>query len=233
LASALLKQDQQLHKVHYFTSRIRSTKNNLPDIQRQTTYLEELACQSGLDIHWGHFLEKPRQCRACGAQWLSYEEKMTDVNMAVQMLTDAYKDLFDTAILISGDSDLETVHAVAGHPVCGLSYEGFCIDNMLAATQARVTPYTYRTHAGAEIDLVLERGGKPWMAIDIKRSTTPTVSKGFGPGLRRFRHVSQRFVVYPGTERFPMRHGAQAMGLLELMHKPALPPPPTPHTSVR
>ena len=106
LASALLKQDQQLHKVHYFTSRIRSTKNNLTDIQRQTTYLEALACQSGLDIHWGHFLEKPRQCRACGAQWLSYEEKMTDVNMAVQILTDAYKDLFDTAILISGDSDL-------------------------------------------------------------------------------------------------------------------------------
>jgi uncharacterized LabA/DUF88 family protein len=53
-------------------------------------------------------LEKPRQCHACGAQWLSYEEKMTDVNMAVQMLTDAYEDLFDTAILISGDSDLTT-----------------------------------------------------------------------------------------------------------------------------
>ena len=106
LASALLKHGQQLHKVHYFTSRIRSTKNNLTDIQRQTTYLEALACQSGLDIHWGHFLEKPRQCLSCGAQWLSYEEKMTDVNMAVQMLTDAYKDLFDTAILISGDSDL-------------------------------------------------------------------------------------------------------------------------------
>ena len=111
---------------------------------------------------------------------------------------------------------LETVHAVAGHPVCGLSYEGFCIDNLLAATQARVTPYTYRTHAGAEIDLVLERGGKPWMAIDIKRSTTPTVSKGFGLACEDL-GVSQRFVVYPGTERFPMRHGAQAMGLLELM----------------
>ena len=108
LASALLKHDQQLNKVHYFTSRIRSTKNNLTDIQRQTAYLEALACLPGLDIHWGHFLEKPRQCRACGAQWLSYEEKMTDVNMAVQMLTDAYEDLFDTAILISGDSDLTT-----------------------------------------------------------------------------------------------------------------------------
>jgi len=111
---------------------------------------------------------------------------------------------------------LETVHDLAGHPVCGLSYEGFCIDNLLAGTQARVTPYTYRTYAGAEIDLVLERGGKPWMAIDIKRSTTPTLSKGFELACDDL-GVSQRFVVYPGTERFPMRHGAQAMGLLELM----------------
>jgi hypothetical protein len=54
------------------------------------------------------------------------------------------------------------------------------------------------------------------MAIDIKRSTTPTVSKGFDLACDDL-GVSQRFVVYPGTERFPMRHGAQAMGLLELM----------------
>ena len=108
LAKALLKTDQQLQKVHYFTSRIRTTSSNQADIQRQKTYLEALAHLTDLNIHFGHFLEKPRQCNACGAQWMSYEEKMTDVNMAVRMLTDAYEDLFDSAILISGDSDLTT-----------------------------------------------------------------------------------------------------------------------------
>jgi len=111
---------------------------------------------------------------------------------------------------------LGNLHDLAGHPVCGLSYEGFCIDNLLAATQASVTPYTYRTHAGAEIDLVLERGGQPWMAIEIKRSTAPNVSKGFDIACDDL-ELTQRFVVYPGTERFPMRHGAQAIGLVELM----------------
>ncbi len=111
---------------------------------------------------------------------------------------------------------LENLHDVAGHPVCGLSYEGFCIDNLLAATKASVTPYTYRTHAGAEIDLVLERGGKPWMAVEIKRSTTPSLSKGFALACDDL-GITQRFVVYPGTERFPMRHGTQAIGLVELM----------------
>jgi uncharacterized LabA/DUF88 family protein len=108
LANALLKPDQLLEKVHYFTSRIRNTSSNKADTQRQKTYLEGLGLLPELDIHFGHFLEKPRQCQTCGAQWLSYEEKMTDVNIAVQMLTDAYEDLFDTAILISGDSDLTT-----------------------------------------------------------------------------------------------------------------------------
>ena len=111
---------------------------------------------------------------------------------------------------------LGNLHDVAGHPVCGLSYEGFCIDNLLAATHDSVTPYTYRTHAGAEIDLVLERNATPWMAIEIKRSTTPHLSKGFDLACDDL-GVRQRFVVYPGTERFPMRHGTQAIGLRELM----------------
>jgi len=113
---------------------------------------------------------------------------------------------------------LENLNDLAGHPVCGMSYEGFCIDNLLAATKASVTPYTYRTHAGAEIDLMLERGGKPWMAIEIKRSTAPSLSKGFDIACNDL-GISQRFVVYPGTERFPMRHGAQAIGLVELMQR--------------
>jgi predicted AAA+ superfamily ATPase len=111
---------------------------------------------------------------------------------------------------------LETLHDLAGHPVCGMSYEGFCIDNLLSAAGNMVTPYTYRTHAGAEIDLLLERGGKAWMAIEIKRSTSPSLSKGFEIACDDL-GITQRHVVYPGTDSFPMRYGTQAIGLVELM----------------
>ncbi len=111
---------------------------------------------------------------------------------------------------------LGTLHDLAGHPVCGPSFEGFCIDSLMAATSPRCIPYSYRTHAGAEIDLLIERAGQPWMAIEIKRSTAPTLSKGFDIACDDL-GVSQRYVVYPGSERFPMRHGAQAIGLVELM----------------
>jgi predicted AAA+ superfamily ATPase len=115
------------------------------------------------------------------------------------------------ALLGVGDA-----HTLAGHPVCGPSYEGFCIDNLVAVAGPRCTPYSYRTHAGAEIDLLLERAGQPWMAIEIKRSTAPTLSKGFDIACADLR-IEQRWVVYPGAERFPMRHGAQAIGLPDLM----------------
>ena len=111
---------------------------------------------------------------------------------------------------------LRTLHDLAGHPVCGPSYEGFCIENLIAAAGPQCTPYAYRTHAGAEIDLLLEKSGQPWMAVEIKRATAPTLSKGFGVACDDL-GVSQRYVVYPGAERFPMRQGATAIGLTDLM----------------
>ena len=91
-----------------FTARIRLKGNNHADMQRQTTYLEALTTRSGLSIHYGHYLQKSRECRNCGAQWTDYEEKMTDVNIATQMLADSFDNRFDTVLLISADSDLTT-----------------------------------------------------------------------------------------------------------------------------
>jgi len=54
----------------------------------------------------GQFKVKDRKCPDCKYQWKGHEEKETDVNIAVAMLTSAYEDLFDDAILISRDSDL-------------------------------------------------------------------------------------------------------------------------------
>lgn len=108
LSVALLKSDQQLAATHYFTARIRTNGRNADDAKRQTNYIDALAAQDNLTVHEGHYLEKTQRCNGCGATWKAYEEKMTDVNIAAQMLADAYEDRFDTAFIISGDSDLTT-----------------------------------------------------------------------------------------------------------------------------
>ncbi|WP_312966554.1 NYN domain-containing protein [Stutzerimonas kunmingensis] len=108
LSAALMLPDQQLAAIHYFTARLRLARNNQADKQRQDDYLDALLTRHSLHIHYGHYLRKNRTCRSCGASWPDYEEKMTDVNIAVQLIADAFDDNFDTALIISADSDLTT-----------------------------------------------------------------------------------------------------------------------------
>lgn len=115
LARNLLKTGQQLDFTKYFTARIAGPKpaDSPPKRQRlsdkrlrQTRYLDTLATLSDCQIYEGHYLAKDRSCRNCGARWTTHEEKMTDVRIATELLIDAFNDVFDTALLISADSDL-------------------------------------------------------------------------------------------------------------------------------
>ena len=102
LVENLLQQNQQLIEVNYFTSRV----SNNPDKQkRQNTYIEALE-SIGVKIHFGNYQSDKIECKRCKHIWSTYNEKMTDVNIATQILIDAYQDKYDMAMLISGDSDL-------------------------------------------------------------------------------------------------------------------------------
>ena len=107
MSRALLKPGQVLIHTHYFTARIRN-KGDGQSAKRQTLWLDALATRGDITCHFGHYLPKQQECRNCGATWTSHEEKMTDVNIATQLLIDAYEDRFDTAMIVSGDSDLTT-----------------------------------------------------------------------------------------------------------------------------
>ncbi len=98
----LLKPDQELEEIKYFTSRV----NNNPEKQkRQTIYIEALE-STGVKVFYGKYQSIKIECKRCGNIWNDYNEKMTDVNIATHMLADANSDKYDMAMLISGDSDL-------------------------------------------------------------------------------------------------------------------------------
>ena len=118
--------------------------------------------------------------------------------------------------ILHGLLELETLNDLLGHPVCGLSFEGHCIENLVQVAGSRRVPYYYRTHAGAEIDLLLEKGGRPEIAVEVKRSSAPSPGKGFAQACDDLA-ISQRYVLYPGDERFGLRYGAEAIGMAELV----------------
>lgn len=103
MARNLLQPEQELVLTKYFTSRV----SYPPDKERrQSTFIDALQTLDDFQIFYGHYQANPQHCHRCGNKVMVPNEKMTDVNIAVEMMSDAYQDLFDSALLISADSDL-------------------------------------------------------------------------------------------------------------------------------
>jgi uncharacterized protein len=108
------------------------------------------------------------------------------------------------------------MNELAGHPVVGKSWEGFAIESLLAAAPERVQAGFYGTAAGAEIDLVLELGGKQGLwAVEIKRGLTAKPERGFYHALEDLQ-PKKAFVVHSGNDRYPLSEGVEAISLHEL-----------------
>jgi len=114
LGQNLLKTNQTLSLAKYFTAHISGprpgdTSQRARELdakrKRQSDYLEALKTLPDFQMFYGHYLVKSVQCRQCRATWEKSEEKMTDVNIAVELILDAHDDRFDTALVVSGDSD--------------------------------------------------------------------------------------------------------------------------------
>jgi predicted AAA+ superfamily ATPase len=112
--------------------------------------------------------------------------------------------------------EIETWDDLLGHPVSGLSWEAFVIENLIAVAGDRRTPYFYRTEDGAEVDLLFERAGKVEMAIEIKRSSAPEVSRGFHSA-RAVLRPKEAYVVHGGEGSWPLGDGVVAIDLKGLM----------------
>ncbi|NQW38798.1 MAG: ATP-binding protein [Cyanobacteria bacterium] len=110
---------------------------------------------------------------------------------------------------------LDNLNLVLGHPVAGSSWEGFVIETLLSLLPERAQGWFYRTAAGAEIDLVIEwPNGNRW-AVEIKRSSTPRLSRGFHQA-RADLLPDRCFVVAPIQSSYPLTEGVEVISLPEL-----------------
>ena len=110
---------------------------------------------------------------------------------------------------------LPTLDALRDHPIVGPSWEGFVIETLINCAPEWTEAFYYRTSAGAEIDLLLELPGDRLWAIEIKRSLSPKVERGFHIACDDLK-PERRLVVYAGVERVPLPHDVEAVGLAAL-----------------
>ena len=112
---------------------------------------------------------------------------------------------------------IDDIDALAGHPKIGDSWEGFVVENVLSVIPDGASAGFYRTAAGAEIDLVIESGRERW-AIEIERSSVPTLTRGFFSACDDIA-PTRRFVVHSGSEAFRLRDGVEAWPLPRLVQE--------------
>ena len=111
-----------------------------------------------------------------------------------------------------------SLDALFGHPVVGRSWEAFVIENVIGRLREQAQPFYYRTSGGSEIDLLLAwPDGSSW-AIEVKRSSAPKIERGFHEACLDLQ-PARKFVVYPGTERFPMAADIEALPLPEMLRE--------------
>ena len=108
--------------------------------------------------------------------------------------------------------DIAGLDGLLGHFVCGPSWEGFVIEALIQAAGPDMTPFFYRTQDGAEIDLLIEKAGRPAVALEIKRSSAPRLERGFHLACDALA-VPKRILVGSGIDPYPAKGGVMVQGL--------------------
>ena len=94
---------ETVQAVYYFSA----YAHWLPDQKnRHEQYVAALNA-NGVQVVLGQFKDKHKHCHECRTTWIQHEEKETDVNIALYVLNEAYRDTYDRAYIVSRDSDLK------------------------------------------------------------------------------------------------------------------------------
>jgi predicted AAA+ superfamily ATPase len=111
--------------------------------------------------------------------------------------------------------NLENRDELLSHPIVGHSWEGFVIEQIINNLPPGYGSYFYRTSAGAEIDLVITKGNKPILCLDVKLSLSPQVSAGFSNAIDDLK-CDKGFVVYPGKDIYPIKKNIRAVPISKI-----------------
>ena len=112
--------------------------------------------------------------------------------------------------------DIRTTRELERHPKVGASWEGFVIECVLRAFQvAAGSSYFWRTHTGAELDLLVQQGGR-LRGFEIKRTTAPRLTRSMRSAMSDL-DLSRLDVIHAGSETFPLTAGVRAVSLGRLL----------------
>ena len=114
-------------------------------------------------------------------------------------------------------ANINTYESLLDHVLVGASWEGFVINQIRSKVGNKVELYFYRTQVGAEIDLLIVKDNIPHIAIEIKNSNTPSISKGFYLACEDV-GVEHKYIITKSEGGFTLKN-AKVRGLVDFLTK--------------
>lgn len=104
--------------------------------------------------------------------------------------------------------NIQSHDELINHLAVGGSWEGFVVEQTQALLPDHCNMYFYRTHQGAEVDILIVKRNKPVVCADIKRTYAPMMSRGFANVIQDHQ-TDRNFIIWPGEENFPVAENVQ------------------------
>ncbi len=115
-------------------------------------------------------------------------------------------------------NEISVYKQLIGNSVVGNSWEGYVVEQVIRCLPTTIQAYFYRTHQGAEVDLVLVKGSRPIACIEIKHSKAPAVSTGYYQVIEDLK-TKHNYVIYSGTDRYVTKEKSVVVGLQQFIEK--------------
>jgi len=112
--------------------------------------------------------------------------------------------------------NIRSLDDLHGHPSLGSSWEGFVIEQVISLLTNKKEVYFFRTNAGAEIDLLFFDDNRRPVAVEVKYSMSPSLSRGFWNAFDDL-GCPLGYVIYPGSEMYPLTEKVHALPITDLV----------------
>ena len=114
--------------------------------------------------------------------------------------------------------DIPDLNSLESNPILGTSWEGYVIEQVTQRLDMDTKYFFYRTHEGAECDLVLAKGGTILMAIEIKYTSSPKSTKGMNQAFKDI-DAKMNYIITPSTDDYLMSENVRVCNLYTFMTK--------------
>ncbi len=227
----LAKNDEAFHRwmSNYIQTFVQRDLRLLFDVNLppQTVYIcwNMIANNNGSELNYEEYARAMGVTGPTVKKYIQFLETAFLVRLLPPWATNSKKRLVKAPKVYIRDSGI--VHHFTGisnfkslisNTVIGGSWEGYVVEQIIRVLPSNILPYYYRTHQGAEVDLVLVKNNTPIVAIEIKHSKAPTVSAGYYQVIADIKTM-HNYVIYSGTDRYKTKEKITVLGLLDFLEK--------------